>query len=69
LEAIVVKRGDRVQPDGLVGTLLYNYQYPHLHYMIMKNSKDVCPYAYSSIAAQALFEEVALLTNSTICYP
>lgn len=68
LEAIVVKKGDRVQPGDLIGTLLYNYEYPHLHYMIMKNSKDVCPYAYSSLTAQAMFEEIAFLTNSTICY-
>lgn len=69
LAAIVVEPGMKVKPGDLIGTLLYNYEYPHLHYMIMHNGNDVCPYTYSSTAAKAIFEDIAERTNSTICYP
>ena len=68
LAAIIVTVGTRVQPGDLVGTLLYNYENPHLHYMVIHGS-DVNPYLYSSPAAQAIFEEIATRTNSTIYYP
>lgn len=68
LAAIAVKAGTRVQPGDLIGTLLYNYEYPHLHYMVLHGS-DVNPYLYSSDAAQLVFEEIASRTNSTIYYP
>ncbi|MFW9921910.1 MAG: hypothetical protein ACFFDW_01330 [Candidatus Thorarchaeota archaeon] len=64
----VVPVGAKLETGDIVGTLLFNYEYPHLHYMIMYQGKDVCPYHYSSPAAQAIFEEIALRTNSTICY-
>ena len=69
LEAIIVEVGDKIRPGTPIGTLLYNYHYPHLHYMVMKNGNDVCPYEYSSATAQSIFEEIADRTNSTICYP
>jgi hypothetical protein len=69
LAAVVVKVGEKVQPGDLIGTLLYNYEYPHLHYMVMHNGKDVCPYTYSSPDAQTIYEEIAIRTNSTICHP
>ena len=69
LAAIIVKAGDKVEPGDLIGTLLNNYEYPHLHYMVMYNGDDVCPYAYSSITAKNIFIEIAVRTNSTISYP
>lgn len=69
LAAIVVKPGIYVTPGDLIGTLLYNYDYPHLHYMVMKFEKDVCPYTFSSPTARSIFEDIATRTNSTICYP
>jgi murein DD-endopeptidase MepM/ murein hydrolase activator NlpD len=68
LAAIAVKVGTKVSPGDFIGTLLYNYEYPHLHYMVM-HGDDVNPYLYSSPAAQAIFEEIAARTNSTIYYP
>jgi len=69
LDAIIVKVGTYVKPGDFIGTLLYNYEYPHLHYMIMRLGKDVCPYDYSSPTAKSIFEDIATRTNSTICYP
>ena len=69
LAAIVVKVGDKVKPGDLIGTLLYNYEYPHLHYMIMHNGNDVCPFDYSSAEAKEIFFEIATRTNTTISYP
>ncbi|MCF2144276.1 hypothetical protein DRO91_05430 [Candidatus Heimdallarchaeota archaeon] len=69
LAAIIVKPGMFVTPGDLIGTLLYNYQYPHLHYMVMKFERDVCPYTFSSPTAKSIFEDIAERTNSTICYP
>ncbi|MBN1327855.1 MAG: M23 family metallopeptidase [Candidatus Heimdallarchaeota archaeon] len=68
LELIVTKVGTRVEPGDLVGTLLWSTNYPHLHYMIMKNGDDVNPYMYSSSTAQTIFDEIAERTNSTIYY-
>ncbi|NHJ84443.1 MAG: M23 family metallopeptidase [Asgard group archaeon] len=68
LEAIIVKVGTEVKPGDLIGTLLFNYNYPHLHYMVM-HGDDVCPYDYSTSTAKAIFDEIAIRTNSTICYP
>ncbi|TFF89864.1 MAG: M23 family metallopeptidase [Promethearchaeota archaeon] len=68
LAAITVKVGSRVKPGDFIGTLLYNHEYPHLHYMILNND-DVNPYEYSSPAAKAIFDEIAERTNSTIYYP
>jgi murein DD-endopeptidase MepM/ murein hydrolase activator NlpD len=68
LAAITVKVGTKVVPGDFIGTLLYNYEYPHLHYMVL-HGDDVNPYLYSSPAAQTIFEEIATRTNSTIYYP
>ena len=68
LAAIIVKIGTKVQPGAVIGTLLFNHHYPHLHYMVLRNEHDVCPYHHSSLMAQSIFEEIATRTNSIICY-
>ena len=67
LEAILVSVGQTVEvgdpvADLLVGTL----GYPHLHYMVQRNGEAVCAYAHSSDVAQATFESLAGLPDSSL---
>jgi murein DD-endopeptidase MepM/ murein hydrolase activator NlpD len=66
---IMVSVNDILEAGDVVGTLLYREGYPHLHYMLMHQGTDVCAYNYSSQAAQNTFDEIALRSSSTICYP
>ena len=69
LSLINVEVGMKLEPSNEIGTLLNGGEYPHIHFTLNKNTNDVCPYEYSSTTAQAIFDEVAERTNSTICYP
>lgn len=66
---ILVSVNDILEAGDYVGTLLYSESYPHIHYMLMNQGSDVCAYNYSSQAAQDTFDEIALRSDSVICYP
>jgi len=69
LSLITVKPGQYVTPGTEIGKLLNGGEYPHLHYMVSKFFTNICPYDFSSETAKTIFDEIALRTNSTICYP
>ena len=66
---IFASLNDNVESGDTLATLLYSESYPHLHYMLMHQGSDVCAYNYSSQAAQDTFDEIALRSDSVICYP
>lgn len=74
LNAVRVTEGQVVGPGTPVADLLVGaLGYPHLHYMTMRGGNFVCPYGYSSPAAQALFEALASrpgnhLPDGNLCY-
>ena len=73
LNAIHVTEGHAVGPGTPVADLLVgSLGYPHLHYMIMRGPDSVCPYGYSSPAAQAILEGSCLRGRYTpdgnLCY-
>ena len=67
-DAILVSNNDVVSAGEKVATLLYSENYCHLHYMLLYRATDVSPYDFSSPTAQAIFEEIADRSNSTIQY-
>ncbi|MFW9924650.1 MAG: hypothetical protein ACFFDW_15315 [Candidatus Thorarchaeota archaeon] len=69
MSLLKVKFGQRVEIGDEIGTLLIGGDFPHIHYTVNKGFNDVCPYNYSSSVAQAMFQEIAIRSNSTICYP
>ncbi|HOW96514.1 MAG TPA: hypothetical protein P5567_03070 [Kiritimatiellia bacterium] len=74
LNAVHVSEGQGVGVGTPVADLIVGaLGYPHLHYMVMRGDEFVCPYGYSSPAAQAIFESLAGLPGSSlpdgnICY-
>jgi len=66
---ILVSANDNLEVGVVVATLLHSENYPHLHYMLMHYGSDVCAYNYSSQTAQNTFDEIALRSDSVICYP
>ncbi|MBN1330356.1 MAG: hypothetical protein JXA54_12855 [Candidatus Heimdallarchaeota archaeon] len=69
MSLIKVKFGQKIEVGEEVGFLLIGGEFPHIHYTVNRYFGDVCPYEYSSNNAKAFFEEIAIRTNSTICYP
>ncbi len=69
LSLINAKFGQHIETGDQLGTLLNGGEFPHIHFTVRHNFKSVCPFNYSSLAAQTIFLEVATRTNSTICYP
>ena len=69
MSLLKVKFGQKISIGDEVGLLLIGGEFPHIHYQVNRYFNDVCPYNYSSIEAQIIFEDIAVRTNSTICYP
>ncbi|HUU79038.1 MAG TPA: hypothetical protein VMX55_11890 [candidate division Zixibacteria bacterium] len=69
MSLLKVKFGQKIVEGEEVGLLLIGGEFPHIHYQVNRYFKDVCPYNYSSDEAQTIFDEIAIRTNSTICYP
>ncbi|NHJ85003.1 MAG: M23 family metallopeptidase [Asgard group archaeon] len=69
MSLLKVKFGQKVQIGDEIGTLLIGGDFPHIHYTVRSYFGHVCPYDHSSNTAQIIFDEIAVRTNSTICYP
>ncbi|HUT80770.1 MAG TPA: hypothetical protein VMZ29_06150 [Candidatus Bathyarchaeia archaeon] len=69
MSLLKVKFGQKIEVGEEVGILLIGGEFPHIHYTVNRYFSDVCPYEYSSTSAQAYFDEIAIRSNSTICYP
>lgn len=73
--AIKVKVGQVISTGDVITDLLVgDLGYPHLHFMLTENGKEVCPYSNSSDAAKRIFETIVSrginnnLPDGNICY-
>lgn len=67
---IYVVQGQELTKGHRIARLLCtDSDYVHLHFMLVFKGKEVCAYLYSSPAAKAIYEDIALTFNKTICCP
>ncbi|MHA1453203.1 MAG: M23 family metallopeptidase [Promethearchaeota archaeon] len=65
----VVEGQEIAKNDRIARLLCTDSGYVHLHFMLTFKSSVVCAYTYSSLTAQAIYEDIATTYNKTICCP
>ncbi|MGC9781530.1 MAG: hypothetical protein HZR80_19990 [Candidatus Heimdallarchaeota archaeon] len=69
LDAMIVEIGQVVTQGELLGHLLFHRMGAHIHFMLHKNYKPVCPYLYFSSEAKTIFDTLwtQIGTSSNPC--
>jgi hypothetical protein len=65
-QAITGKAWTRLPAGALLGTLLYEGEGAHIHFMIKENNAAVCPFPYFTPAAQASLTAALASINHTV---
>ncbi len=65
-QAIAAKAGTRVAAGASLGTLLYEGDGAHIHFMIEENNVAVCPFPYFTPGAQASLTAALVAIGHTV---